>query len=317
VLSYARRAFPPVLTDKLNSFRTELLAAHGSVAAEAAAAAGISPSASGTSTPISAAGGSSSSAPAAAPPAAKASTPAPALKEEKKKVGGTAVVQAEANLQASADDLWGLLTDQNRIPMWSRSPAKVSNIRSSGYSCGSPIFFSHRRPLLRSDPSASASNSHFQLPLPAQHPAPVRTLDLGETLQNDLEAVVRAIALGYPRTSLGPIPHRCLCSISQMTLQPGADFELFDKNVRGKIVSSDPPKQLVQSWQPKSPNWPSDHFATLTITLNQGSDSTAGEPSGLLHLIPDFMSSTCGFVQLTDARCSHFQVGGGAGGPGV
>jgi hypothetical protein len=167
VLSYARRAFPPVLTDKLNSFRTELLAAHGSVAAEAAAAAGISPSASGTSTPTSAAGGSSSSAPAPAP--AKAATPAPAPKEEKKKVGGTAVVQAEANLQASADDIWGLLTDQNRIPMWSRSPAKVGQIRLSRYFFESHIFFSLRRPLLQLDPSAlSPVPLHFKLQLQPQ-----------------------------------------------------------------------------------------------------------------------------------------------------
>lgn len=127
-----------MLTDKLNSFRAELLAAHGSVAAEAAAAAGMSPSASGTSTPTPAAAGSSSSAPAPAPPAAKAATPAPAPKEEKKKVGGTAVVQAEANLQASADDIWGLLTDQNRIPMWSRSPAKVGETRPLHCSDGAP-----------------------------------------------------------------------------------------------------------------------------------------------------------------------------------
>jgi activator of HSP90 ATPase len=35
----------------------------------------------------------------------------------------TATVTAEATFQASADDLFSLLTDQTRIPTWSRAPA--------------------------------------------------------------------------------------------------------------------------------------------------------------------------------------------------
>jgi activator of HSP90 ATPase len=62
-----------------------------------------------------------------------------------------------------------------------------------------------------------------------------------------------------------------------MELQPDAEFDLFDKNVRGKIVSVEQLKKLVMTWQTKSPNWPSDHFGTMTMSLDQGSDSTKGE----------------------------------------
>lgn len=38
----------------------------------------------------------------------------------------TSVINVEATFQASADDLFSLLTDEKRIPMWSRAQAKVS-----------------------------------------------------------------------------------------------------------------------------------------------------------------------------------------------
>lgn len=81
-------------------------------------------------------------------------------------MGATVTVEVKADLQASADDLWGLLTDENKIPMWSRSAAKLS-------------------------------------------------------------------------------------------LKAGSPYELFGGNVRGKVITADPPKKLVQTWQVKSPSWPS------------------------------------------------------------
>jgi activator of HSP90 ATPase len=39
--------------------------------------------------------------------------------------GSTSKVEVNAQLQASAEDIWGLLTDEKRIPMWSRSNAKM------------------------------------------------------------------------------------------------------------------------------------------------------------------------------------------------
>jgi activator of HSP90 ATPase len=38
----------------------------------------------------------------------------------------TSIVEVEATFRASADDLFALLTDEKRIPTWSRAPAKVT-----------------------------------------------------------------------------------------------------------------------------------------------------------------------------------------------
>jgi activator of HSP90 ATPase len=42
-----------------------------------------------------------------------------------------------------------------------------------------------------------------------------------------------------------------------MNLTPGSAFELFGGNVVGKVESAEAPKKLVQSWQARSPSWPS------------------------------------------------------------
>ncbi|WVQ99307.1 hypothetical protein IAU59_006439 [Kwoniella sp. CBS 9459] len=191
LLSYIKSSFPSVLADRMNTFRADLLAAHGNPTS-----ADASPSPSGTSTPAAAATGSSSSYAPAPPTKAPEPKKEEQPKEQKKDVGKTVTVEVKADLQASADDLWSLLTDENKIPMWSRSAAKIS-------------------------------------------------------------------------------------------LSPDSPYELFAGNVRGKIVSSDVPKKLVQTWQVRNPAWPSDHFGTMTLSLNQGSDSTSatftldGVPAGI------------------------------------
>jgi activator of HSP90 ATPase len=115
LLQYIKQAYSPLLKEKFNAFRPALIAAHGQPTSEAP---------SGASTPNPA----SSSSYAPAPPAKSES----AAKEDKpvasgSKVNNTATVEVKATLQASADDIWGLLTDEKRIPMWSRSAAKVSH----------------------------------------------------------------------------------------------------------------------------------------------------------------------------------------------
>ncbi|KAK6910217.1 chaperone activator [Kwoniella mangroviensis CBS 8886] len=172
LLSHIKSSFPPVLTSKLNTFRAELLAAYGNPSAD------DSPAPSGTSTPQP---GSSSYSPA---PPAKPVEAEKKVEETKKDVGKTVTVEQKADLQASAEDLWGLLTDENKVPMWSRSAAKIN-------------------------------------------------------------------------------------------LTPDAPYELFGGNVRGKIISVEAPKKLVQTWQVRSPSWPSDHYGKMTLTLDQGSSSTA------------------------------------------
>jgi hypothetical protein len=44
---------------------------------------------------------------------------------EKLKTLSVAQVSVEATFMASAEDLFGLLTDERRIPLWSRDAAKV------------------------------------------------------------------------------------------------------------------------------------------------------------------------------------------------
>ena len=55
---------------------------------------------------------------------------------------------------------------------------------------------------------------------------------------------------------------------------PGSEYSLFGGGVKGKYVSLDAPKQIVQTWSLQSPDWPSGHEATLTTTLDQSEEST-------------------------------------------
>lgn len=80
----------------------------------------------GTASPISASG---TSTPQAQNGAAKISVPTTSAKETKtsaKSTLSTTKVEVEADLSISKEDLWDLLTNQARIPMWTRAPAQVS-----------------------------------------------------------------------------------------------------------------------------------------------------------------------------------------------
>ena len=80
---------------------------------------------SGTSTPT---GVTSSPSPSPVPlaaAAAKAAAPASKLSEAAKQKLNTSTVVVEATFQAAADDLYSLLTDEKRIPMWTRNAAVV------------------------------------------------------------------------------------------------------------------------------------------------------------------------------------------------
>jgi len=54
----------------------------------------------------------------------------------------------------------------------------------------------------------------------------------------------------------------------------GSDYSIFAGNISGKFLALEKPSKILQSWTLNSPNWPAGHFATLTTTLDQGSDST-------------------------------------------
>ncbi|KAI5802207.1 activator of Hsp90 ATPase [Pyronema domesticum] len=52
----------------------------------------------------------------------------------------------------------------------------------------------------------------------------------------------------------------------------GGKFVLFGGNVEGAFKSLEQNKKIVQSW--RLAEWPKDHFSTLTLVFDQGSDST-------------------------------------------
>ncbi|GMK59170.1 hypothetical protein CspeluHIS016_0701850 [Cutaneotrichosporon spelunceum] len=170
--AWLKATLPGVLTPLLNGFRDDLLQAHGLFE---------TPLASGAATPAAFKQGYSP-----APPAeAHAKIAAQKKKDDagEKKGLRTVAVEVSATLHASAADLWSLLTDRARVPMWSRASADIKP-------------------------------------------------------------------------------------------EVGAKYTLFNGNVSGAVISVDPPRKIVQSWQTKSPGWPSDHHGIMTITLDQGSDST-------------------------------------------
>lgn len=158
--SWLKAALPKVLEPKLNGFRDELLKAHGILE---------TPAGSGASTPAAFKQGYSP-----APPGEQ-HVQALAAQKKKEEAGEkkglrTVTVEVSAQLHASAADMWSLLTDAQRVPMWSRAAADI---------------------------------------------AP----------------------------------------------EVGKKFTLFNGNVSGAIISVDAPKKLVQSWQTKSPGWPSGTLA--------------------------------------------------------
>jgi len=61
---------------------------------------------------------------------------------------------------------------------------------------------------------------------------------------------------------------------AQSNPSPGSEYSLFGGGVKGKYVTLDAPKQVVQTWSLQSPGWPSGHEATLTTSLDQSSEST-------------------------------------------
>jgi activator of HSP90 ATPase len=108
--TFLRSAFPSALAGKFNLFPKALVDTHGGPSA-------VSPSESGVATPD-----------ATEPQSTGTPTIAVEKKVEEKKsvVGGLSSVEVESRLAASADDMWLFLTDEKRVPAWTRAPAKVS-----------------------------------------------------------------------------------------------------------------------------------------------------------------------------------------------
>ncbi|EGN95743.1 hypothetical protein SERLA73DRAFT_60426 [Serpula lacrymans var. lacrymans S7.3] len=118
----ARARLPAALEAKFAQFPVALIDTHGKDLT-------VSTEASRTGTP----------APSTVPAATSTSTaaapvPAPKSVPEKKVALNTSRVKAEARFMAAADDLFSLLTDEKRIPMWTRAPAQSSAQAGSDFS---------------------------------------------------------------------------------------------------------------------------------------------------------------------------------------
>ncbi|RDB22270.1 hypothetical protein Hypma_010604 [Hypsizygus marmoreus] len=122
VFRLAQSRLPAALEAKFAEFPVALVETHGkdlTISADPSRVA--TPAQSGTSTP--------------APEVASASTSAPVQpKKVEAKAFNTKVVKVEATFQASADDLYNLLTDEKRIPAWTRAPAQSVPVVGAEYS---------------------------------------------------------------------------------------------------------------------------------------------------------------------------------------
>ncbi|KAJ6495784.1 activator of Hsp90 ATPase [Mycena vitilis] len=188
VFTLAKTRLPSALEAKFAEFAVVLVETHGKDLTVSG-----DPSRSGTPAPAPAASTSGGSAGAVAP------APKPA---EKKSNINTTKLTVEGSFMASGSDLFEMLTDEKRIPMWTRASA-------------------------------------------------------------------------------------------QSAAKPDTEYFLFGGGVKGKYVSLTPPSdavktgEIVQTWALQSPTWPSGHYATLTTTIAQGSDSTTltfvldGVPTGM------------------------------------
>ncbi|MCO5555748.1 hypothetical protein L7F22_009293 [Adiantum nelumboides] len=177
MLEAVRSHLVPSVLPFFHKFRDELIASHAKDLGHEGSNEGTPTGGSGVSTPKD---GSTNQTTSNTTTATSTSTSTAPKKEDSSKLS-TTKVNVESDLSIRSDDLWDLLTNPGRIPMWTRAPA-------------------------------------------------------------------------------------------QLSLNPGSTFSLFNGNVTGSIISIEPTNKLVQKW--RAPQWPTNHFGTLTTTLAQGDSST-------------------------------------------
>ncbi|KAI7859636.1 activator of Hsp90 ATPase [Circinella umbellata] len=57
---------------------------------------------------------------------------------------------------------------------------------------------------------------------------------------------------------------------AKISKEKGSKFELFNGNVRGELLETEPDKKIVQTWRLQS--WPEGHYSTVSMTFEQGND---------------------------------------------
>ncbi|KAF9513413.1 hypothetical protein BS47DRAFT_1372519 [Hydnum rufescens UP504] len=125
LLALAKTHLPPRLKSKFEDFPKILLETHGKDLV-------ASPSQSGTATPSAASTATTLPLPAVVDATTSSSVPEPT--KVLKKLVNSSTVRVEAQFMVSGDDLFGFLTDEARIPSWSRAPAKSSPVEGAAFS---------------------------------------------------------------------------------------------------------------------------------------------------------------------------------------
>jgi activator of HSP90 ATPase len=114
VFALAQTRLPVAIETKFATFPIAIIDSHGkdlTISSDPSRTGTPAP----TNTPPSGLGASSS----------HVSAPVPVKPKPKAAKVNSATVVVEAEFRASADDLFGLLTDEKRIPAWTRAPAQV------------------------------------------------------------------------------------------------------------------------------------------------------------------------------------------------
>lgn len=125
LVAMAKTRTPAILEEIFSRFPAAMIETHGKDLTVSA-----DPSRAGTPAPAAPSASSTTASSSAA-----AATPKPAVKKEAKKVSvNSATVTVEASFMAAADDLFSMLTDEKRIPSWTRAPAKSAAKVDTEYS---------------------------------------------------------------------------------------------------------------------------------------------------------------------------------------
>ncbi|KAF5373606.1 hypothetical protein D9758_000964 [Tetrapyrgos nigripes] len=126
LLAMAKVRGPPLLEAIFDRFPVALIETHGKDLTVSA-----DPSRSGTPAPASTTPGANGN--STTPNTAASGSVSPASAKKQSSVN-TTTVTVEASFMAAADDLFGLLTDEKRIPMWTRANAKSEAKPGTEYS---------------------------------------------------------------------------------------------------------------------------------------------------------------------------------------
>lgn len=111
-----KKQLPPQLSKVFETFPKAIVDTHGKDLV-------ASPTASGQATPLGDASGSTAT-PVATSITTSGSVSTPSSKPVKK-VANSSTVRVEAQFMVSAPDLFDILTNEARIPQWTRAPAQV------------------------------------------------------------------------------------------------------------------------------------------------------------------------------------------------